>query len=418
MTLRQQKKHIENYRGIGEKYEGTRDALRVLHTEKRGRVEKKRGEVLDIADVQAQVDVGTKSKAYKLHLENGPFASRYTPSGDAVLYFGNSDVYSVDTVKLVPHCERQIQDKIHDATFLHRHTYFALAQSKAVYVYDRQGVEVHALRTFGEIRKLAFLHDHMLLAALSIRGVLHYQDTTVGKLVSEINTKEWDSALAQDATNGVLYLTGPSGHVSLWSPRSNEYLAKIMCHASKIRHLKVSETGKYLVTSAGHTVSSWDIRNTYAPLSTLSAEGSISALDISQTGMLALSYKNTLKVCNLNGGALMQYRIGRDRIHDLSYTPYEDILTLGTETGVEHVVVPGSGEATYRRNDNPRFSKKEKQNIEVRKMLEKVPADMISLENEIGSENTSSFTEKITEMKGETPANRVRRLMQIHYGKS
>ncbi|KAI5192290.1 U3 small nucleolar RNA-associated protein 7 [Nematocida sp. AWRm77] len=415
MTLLKQKEYVRQRQETKKESERLKEQRALLVTSKQGGVEGAEG-VLSTADMEAHLDIGTKAKAYALQMDHGPYAVRYTPSGDAMLCVGKTDVVGVNTLSLFPLCEREVGDTIHDGVFLHRSTFFALAQSKCVYIYNQAGVEVHALRDHTNVQRVAYLQDHFLLATLTAGGWLKYQDTTVGKLVSEIGTKQRESVLEHDRTNGVVYLSNPSGEVSLWSPRSTEYLAKVLCHRSRISNVKVSDSGAQMYTSSGNELSVWDVRNTFSPVCTKTFPGQITALSVSQTGQVSLSQKNKVLVLDGSLSPVITHSLGRSRVHSLAYMPYEDILSIGSDAGVENIVSPGAGQSVYRRNENPRVSSKEKRNAEVRRMLEKIPADMISLENEVGTEVKEVFTEEILPMKIETPAGKVRRLMKMRYG--
>jgi len=49
-------------------------------------------------------------------------------------------------------------------------------------------------------------------------------------------------------------------------------------------------------------------------------------------------------------------------------------------------------------------------------MLDKLPGDLIALENEVRAQTHDVFREEISTMKNETPSGKVRRLMRMHYG--
>jgi len=59
---------------------------------------------------------------------------------------------------------RDLTDMFRWRSFLHDNTYFATAQKKYAYIYDRDGVELHCLKKHGRPAKLEFLPHHFLLA--------------------------------------------------------------------------------------------------------------------------------------------------------------------------------------------------------------------------------------------------------------
>lgn len=50
--------------------------------------------------------------------------------------------------------------------FLHDHSHYAVAQQKYVFIYDRDGVELHRLKSHVEPTRLEFLPYHWLLASV------------------------------------------------------------------------------------------------------------------------------------------------------------------------------------------------------------------------------------------------------------
>ena len=60
------------------------------------------------------------------------------------------------------------------ARFLQDQSFFAVAQKKYVFVYDRNGVELHRLKSHIEPTRLEFLPYHWLLASVvsALVGVL------------------------------------------------------------------------------------------------------------------------------------------------------------------------------------------------------------------------------------------------------
>lgn len=50
--------------------------------------------------------------------------------------------------------------------FLHDQSHFAVAQKKYVFIYDRDGVELHQLKSHIEPTRLEFLPYHWLLASI------------------------------------------------------------------------------------------------------------------------------------------------------------------------------------------------------------------------------------------------------------
>lgn len=70
----------------------------------------------------------------------------------------------------VPVCAAQVKETTRDVTFLHNELFFAAAQKKYVYIYDKRGLEVHCLREHVDPAVLEFLPHHFLLASVGEQG--------------------------------------------------------------------------------------------------------------------------------------------------------------------------------------------------------------------------------------------------------
>ena len=68
-------------------------------------------------------------------------------------------------------------------------------------------------------------------------------------------------------------------------------------------------------------------------------------------------------------------------VNSLKFVGFEDYLGIGHNQGFSSILVPGSGEANFDTfENNPYQTKKQRQSTEVKMLLEKIPADLITLD--------------------------------------
>lgn len=125
-------------------------------------------------DILAAVDVGAASKVLDLSLPQlGPYAVDFTRNGRFALLAGaRGHLALMDWARARLVTELQVAETTRDAVFLHNETFFAAAQKKYAYIYDKRGIEVHCLRDATEPARLQFLPHHFLLASIGEHGVL------------------------------------------------------------------------------------------------------------------------------------------------------------------------------------------------------------------------------------------------------
>lgn len=122
--------------------------------------------------VQA-VGEGVKKLAFDLQLPLGSYKIAMDRSGRHAALAGTSGHLALmDWPRYHLMCEVQVKETTHDVCILHNEQFFAAAQKKYVYIYDRTGAEVHCCQEHHEPLALDFLPHHFLLASCCKPGVL------------------------------------------------------------------------------------------------------------------------------------------------------------------------------------------------------------------------------------------------------
>lgn len=340
-------------------------------------------------EIAEAVDASTSNKKFDLKLpEFGPYTIDYGRNGRQLLIGGlKGHVASFDWQKGKLDCELHLNETVRSVKHLHNDQYFAVAQKKYVFIYDKTGMELHRLKQHIDVSLLDFLPYHFLLATAGNTGFLKFHDVSTGNLVSELRTKLGPTqAMKQNPWNAVMHLGHGNGTVTLWSPTMPTPLVKIQAARGAVRDIAVDREGKYMaVAGADKTLKIWDIRNFkeaylyYTPTPATS-------LDISDTGLLSVSWgphitvwKDALK--KKQNSPYMNHIIPGSKIEKSKFVPFEDLLGVGHQKGFSSLIIPGAGEANFDALEaNPYESAKQRQEHEVKSLLNKLPADSIALD--------------------------------------
>ncbi|TFK32296.1 BING4CT-domain-containing protein [Crucibulum laeve] len=357
-------------------------------------------------------------------LDGGPYRSRYTRNGRHLAIVGkNGHAATFDWQTGTLHTELQLQETCRDITFLQDHTYFAVAQKKYVYIYDRDGVELHCLKSHIEPTRLEFLPYHWLLATVGNAGYLKYQDTSTGQLLVEHRTKMGAcSAMTQNLHNAVIHLGHQNGCVTLWTPNLPHPAVQLLAHIGPVSSVSVdpSQGGRYMSTAGRDgTVKVWDCRNWKGAVREWSTRGSGDPeVEWSQRGSLAVASGGSVNVYNpptihtaMNTRASPPLYITHPITHrpltSLRFAPFQDILTIGHGAGLSSILVPGSGEPNFDSAEaDPFEGRKARSEREVKALLDKIQPDMITLDPEfIGSLAPPSKLTTSTTFDGKPPVD-------------
>jgi U3 small nucleolar RNA-associated protein 7 len=211
-------------------------------------------------------------------------------------------------------------------------------------------------------------------------------------MVIEIPTRLGSpTALTQNPHNAILHMGHQNGTVTLWSPNSTTPLVKLLAHKGPVRAMAVDREGRYMVsTGQDLKMSVWDIRM-FKEVNSYFTRQPASSVAISDRGLTAVGWGTQTSVWRglFSKSSLEQEKIRSPymawggegkRIDRVRWCPFEDLLGVSHNEGFSTVVVPGAGEPNFDAFEaNPYENTKQRQEAEVRSLLNKLQPEMISL---------------------------------------
>jgi U3 small nucleolar RNA-associated protein 7 len=211
-------------------------------------------------------------------------------------------------------------------------------------------------------------------------------------MVIEIPTKlGTPTSLTQNPFNAILHVGHQNGTVTLWSPNSSTPLVKILTHHGPVRSLAVDREGRYMV-SAGQDLrmAVWDIRM-FKEVNNYFLRQPGSSIAISHKNLTAVSWGTQISIWK---GLFDKSRTDQEKIQSpymawggegkrverVRWCPFEDILGISHDKGFSSIIVPGAGEPNFDALEvNPYENAKQRQEAEVKSLLNKLQPEMISL---------------------------------------
>ncbi|KAF9261121.1 BING4CT-domain-containing protein [Marasmius fiardii PR-910] len=351
---------------------------------------------------QTEIEQGAGQEAARgrreFRLEGGPYRTRYTRNGRHLAIVGKTGhAATFDWQTGTLHMEMQLQETCRDITFLQDHSFFAVAQKKYVFIYDRDGVELHCLKAHIEPTRLEFLPYHWLLVSIGNAGYLKYQDTSTGQLLVEHRTKFGScTTMTQNLHNAVIHLGHQNGLVTLWTPNLSHPAVQLLSHLGPVNSVSVdpSSGGRYMATAGKDgTVKVWDCRNWKGTVREWTVRGTGDAeVEWSQRGYLSVASGGSVNVYTppsihtpLHGHTqpplYLTHPITSRPLSSLRFAPFQDILTIGHSAGLSSILVPGAGEPNFDSTEaDPFENKKARREKEVKSLLDKIQPDMITLD--------------------------------------
>jgi len=358
--------------------------------------------------IKKAVDVESADKGFDLNLPQfGPYTIDYSRNGRMLALGGKmGHVAAIDWTNQRLKCEINVQESVHDIKWLHTETMFAVAQKKWTYIYDNQGIELHCLKQLDHVLRMEFLPYHFLLATSSEYGFLSWLDVSVGKMVSQFNAQHGRlPIMTQNPNNAVICLGHSKGVVSMWTPNIREPVVRLWTHKQPLTSLAVDRSGTYMATSAmDRSMKIWDIRMLKCLLD-YQLPHVPSQIQFSDRKLIGVSMENEVQIYKDACTKAVDYPYLKHKVwknvRDIHFVPYEDLLGIGHASGFSSILVPGSGEPNYDALEvNPFQNKKQRREAEVKSLLDKIPAELISLNpRDLAEVSVEKFEASIDEKK-------------------
>mmetsp|Transcript_24483 Transcript_24483/g.56811 ORF Transcript_24483/g.56811 Transcript_24483/m.56811 type:complete len:619 (+) Transcript_24483:38-1894(+) len=354
----------------------------------------KQQEIIDAAGV------GIAKKHFSFDLPYGPYSCSMTRNGQNMLVGGAKGHVAFMHLDSMQFTELHLKETVRAVQALHNENMFAVAQRKYIYIYDKQGIELHCIKQQKSPGLLDFLPYHFLLVSAGERGDITWRDISTGEQVAEHRTHLGPTTcMRQNPKNAVMHLGHTKGLVTLWTPTVKEPVVKMACHNSKVSALAVH--GNYMVTAGAESRwKVWDLR-TYQELHSYRSIGhAVNSIDVSMTGLVATgagcrvqAWKDVFAAARPTKPYITEEYKGR-MVECVRFRPFEDVCCVGHTDGFASLIMPGAGKANFDSFEaNPYENKQQRREREVNSLLDKLQPDSIMLDpNKIGQLNKNVVT--------------------------
>lgn len=216
-----------------------------------------------------------------------------------------------------------------------------------------------------------------------------------------------DQKQALNPQNAIIHLGHQNGTVTLWSPNSSSPLAKILSNRGPVRAIAVDREGRYMC-SAGQdkSLGVWDLRM-MKEVNSYFCRQPASSVAISDRDCVAVANGTQVNVWK---GLFNKHRNDQEkvrspymnwggegrRVERVKWVPFEDVLGISHDAGFSSAIILGAGESNYDALElNPYETTKQRQEAEVKSLLNKLQPSMISLNPDfIGNLDLASAAER------------------------
>ena len=388
-----------------------------LHHQDTGFLEAEKGELtynIQQSELKQHLEDDTLNKLMDLTLEFGPYRSRYSRNGSHVIVGGSlGQVATIDWRRGKVYSDIMLDDQVRDVTYLQNHLYYAVAQSKYVYMYDQNGAELHCLEHHLNPTRLEYLPYHYLLASCNNNGSLAYTDISMGTNVSKHRTKMGQcQAMSHNPQNGIISLGHYNGTVTFWQPTMQDYAMKMLCGRNQINDLCFDASGHYMMTAGNDKqITIFDLRK-MEPVYSYYTTGLPVSISMSDNGVLAMALNNRVQCwrnphLSKEKSPYMEHIQHGSAVSSVQFVPHEDLLGFGHMGGYSTMVVPGAGCSYDALEANPFETTKQRREKEVHDLLDKLAPETIQLKKlNIGKIDA---TLAVDDAAIKTPLNHVRK---------